>query len=154
MLVPRWYYFHYPHFQLFPSFPKASQSTHLLRINREYNMQCRNAHSSGWDSRWKRLSPLPVPRVPDPNVQLIPQQYQVVSRLLTVFRFLPADALWNLAMAINVYLTIFHKYRTEQLKSLEWKYHVMCYGFPFVIAFTYPFISTSSKGKIYGPAIL
>ena len=57
-------------------------------------------------------------------------------------------------MAINVYLTIFRKYRPEQLKSLEWRYHSVCYGFPFITAFTYLFIDTSSRGKIYGPATL
>ena len=36
--------------------------------------------------------------------------------------FLPADALWNLAMAMNVYLTLFRKYNADQLKALEWKY--------------------------------
>ena len=36
--------------------------------------------------------------------------------------FLPADALWNLAMAMNVYLTLFRKYNADQLKALEWRY--------------------------------
>ena len=36
----------------------------------------------------------------------------------TVRRFLPADALWNLAMAINVYMTLFRKYNARQLKAL------------------------------------
>ena len=57
-------------------------------------------------------------------------------------------------MAINVYLTIFRKYKPDQLKSLEWKYHVLCYGFPTIIAFVYIFISTSSRGRIYGDATL
>ncbi|KAL9127014.1 MAG: hypothetical protein Q9217_004029 [Psora testacea] len=57
-------------------------------------------------------------------------------------------------MAINVYMTIFRKYKPEKLKSLEWKYHVMCYGFPFIIAFIYIFISTPSRGRIYGDATL
>ena len=57
-------------------------------------------------------------------------------------------------MAINVYLTIFRKYKPEKLKSLEWKYHVMCYGVPFIIAFAYIFICTPSRGKIYGDASL
>jgi len=72
--------------------------------------------------------------------------------LITLCRFLPADALWNLAMAINVYMTLFRKYNAQQLKSLEWKYHIMCYGVPFVIALVYIFIETPAKGKMYGPA--
>lgn len=66
--------------------------------------------------------------------------------------FLPADALWNLAMAINVYLTLFRKYNSQQLKDLEWRYHIMAYGAPFVVALAYVFVETKSKGHIYGPA--
>ncbi|KAM0799326.1 hypothetical protein BDR22DRAFT_330488 [Usnea florida] len=68
--------------------------------------------------------------------------------------FLPADALWNLAMAINVYMTLFHNYNAQRLKTLEWRYHCMCYGVPFLVAFVYIFIETPSKGRIYGPATL
>ncbi|MCJ1254764.1 hypothetical protein MMC24_002580 [Lignoscripta atroalba] len=67
---------------------------------------------------------------------------------------LPADALWNLAMAINVYLTVFRKYNAAQLRSLEWRYHLMCYGTSFIPALVYCFIETQSKGKVYGPATL
>ena len=67
-------------------------------------------------------------------------------------RFLPADALWNLAISINVYLTLFRKYNATQLKALEWKYHAMCYGLPLIVALTYVFIETERRGKIYGPA--
>jgi len=66
--------------------------------------------------------------------------------------FLPADALWNLAMAINVYMTLFRKYNAKQLKALEWRYHAMCYGLPFIVALVYLFIETPARGKMYGPA--
>ncbi|KAL8649165.1 MAG: hypothetical protein Q9226_005688 [Calogaya cf. arnoldii] len=68
--------------------------------------------------------------------------------------FLPADALWNLAMAINVYMTLFKKYNAQQLRTLEWRYQIMCYGLPFVIALVYLFIDTPNRGKIYGDASL
>ncbi|BCS27532.1 putative cAMP receptor-like protein [Aspergillus puulaauensis] len=68
--------------------------------------------------------------------------------------FMPADALWTFAMAFNVYLTFFRKYNSEQLRRLEWKYIVLCYGLPFIPAFTYFFIRSPSRGKIYGSAIL
>lgn len=67
-------------------------------------------------------------------------------------RFLPADALWNLAMAINVYLTLFRKYNSQQLKALEWRYHLMAYGVPFIVALVYIFVGTRERGHIYGPA--
>ena len=69
-----------------------------------------------------------------------------------LFRFLPADALWNLAMAINVYLTLFKKYNAQQLKALEWRYHIMCYGTTFVVALAYLFIRTPARGSMYGEA--
>lgn len=65
-----------------------------------------------------------------------------------------ADAFWNLAMAINVYMTLFKNYNAEQLRALEWKYHIMCYGTPFIVAITCLFIETEARGKIYGPAIV
>ncbi|KAL4903509.1 hypothetical protein BDW74DRAFT_169008 [Aspergillus multicolor] len=68
--------------------------------------------------------------------------------------FMPADALWTFAMAFNVYLTFFRKYNAEQLRRLEWKYVLLCYGLPFIPAFTYFFIRTESRGKVYGSAIL
>ncbi|KAL4938592.1 hypothetical protein BDV06DRAFT_215002 [Aspergillus oleicola] len=68
--------------------------------------------------------------------------------------FMPADALWTFAMAFNVYLTFFRKYNSEQLRRHEWKYIVLCYGLPFIPAFTYFFINSPSRGKVYGSAIL
>ena len=57
-------------------------------------------------------------------------------------------------MACNVYLTLFKKYNAQQLKALEWRYHLLCYGAPFVVALAYCFVDTQNKGKIYGPAQL
>ncbi|PYI30844.1 Nnf1-domain-containing protein [Aspergillus indologenus CBS 114.80] len=68
--------------------------------------------------------------------------------------FMPADALWTFAMACNVWLTFFHKYDSEQLRRLEVKYLLACYGLPFVPAFVYFFIETKTRGKIYGAATL
>ena len=55
-------------------------------------------------------------------------------------------------MAINVYLTLFKKYNSQQLKALEWRYHLMCYGAPFIVALVYFFITTPDRGRMYGPA--
>lgn len=57
-------------------------------------------------------------------------------------------------MAINVYMTLFRNYKAEQLKALEWKYHIFCYGVPFVIALTCIFVENPSRGKVYGPAVV
>lgn len=65
---------------------------------------------------------------------------------------MPADALWTFAMACNVYLTFFHKYNSERLRQLEWKYLLFCYGLPFIPAFTYLFVVSESRGAIYGSA--
>jgi len=62
--------------------------------------------------------------------------------------------MWTLAMACNVYLTFFHKYDSSQLRRLEWKYLLICYGLPFIPAFAYFFIETKEKGKVYGSAVV
>lgn len=67
---------------------------------------------------------------------------------------MPADAMWTLAMACNVYLTFFHKYDSAQLRKLEWKYLLICYGLPFIPAFAYFFINSEEKGRVYGSAIV
>ena len=67
-------------------------------------------------------------------------------------RFLPSDALWNLAMAINVYLTIFKRWEVERMKRLEIWYASFNFGAPFIIAFAYLFIDDGSRGRVYGPA--
>lgn len=69
-------------------------------------------------------------------------------------RLFPADVLWNLAMAINVYLTVFRKYNAAELRALEWRYLVACYGFPFIWSLILVFIKTESRGRIFGPATI
>ncbi|KAI9754013.1 MAG: hypothetical protein M4579_004889 [Chaenotheca gracillima] len=68
--------------------------------------------------------------------------------------FLGVDAFWACCMAFNVYLIFFRKYNTKQLRSLDFRYLFGCYGASFVPAFIYIFIDNSSRGKIYGPAII
>ncbi|CCX32418.1 hypothetical protein FPQ18DRAFT_272007 [Pyronema domesticum] len=66
---------------------------------------------------------------------------------------IPADALFCLAMAFNVYLTVFHKRTSDQLKILEPLYVALCYGLPFIPSLTFLLINPA-RGKIYGPATL
>lgn len=65
-----------------------------------------------------------------------------------------ADPFWILAMAVNVYLTLFRRYTTDDLKRLEWLYFLLCYGVPLVIAIVLASISSPGRGKIYGRAIV
>lgn len=67
---------------------------------------------------------------------------------------MPADALWTLTMACNVYLTFFRKYSQRDLRDLEWKYGFFCYGAPFVPALAYLFVNTPDRGRIYGSAVV
>lgn len=55
-------------------------------------------------------------------------------------------------MALDIFLTCFRRYDTTMLRSLEWKYFLFCYGTPFIPAFVFLFIETSTEGKVYGPA--
>ena len=69
-------------------------------------------------------------------------------------RFLGVDAYWALCMAANVYLVFFRNYTVKQLKRLDMRYLLGCYGASFVPAFIYIFISTKERGRIYGLAIV
>ena len=68
--------------------------------------------------------------------------------------FLVPDAFFNLAMAINVYLTVFKSYSASQLRALEPYYLAINYGVPFIIALAYCFITAPDGTKVYGPAVL
>ncbi|KAJ6103900.1 hypothetical protein N7486_004122 [Penicillium sp. IBT 16267x] len=66
--------------------------------------------------------------------------------------FFPADALWALCIACNVYLIVFCRYNAKQLRRLEWKYALLCYFLPFIPAFILLFIQTPDRGRVYGSA--
>ncbi|EEU33689.1 uncharacterized protein NECHADRAFT_4204, partial [Fusarium vanettenii 77-13-4] len=68
--------------------------------------------------------------------------------------FMPADAYWSLVMALNVYLTIYHKYDAQRLQRVEVIYLFCCYGLPFIPALTFIFINDPARGMFYGPARL
>ena len=66
---------------------------------------------------------------------------------------MPADSLWTLAMACNVFLTFFRRYSASQLRALEWKYALLCYGIPFIPAIVFVFTQTEARGRIFGSAL-
>ncbi|KAK0727383.1 hypothetical protein B0T26DRAFT_636935 [Lasiosphaeria miniovina] len=68
--------------------------------------------------------------------------------------FMPADAFWTLAMAVNVYLTFYFKFDAQQLRRMDIPYIVCCYGIPFIVALTFIFVSAPDKGRMYGNASL
>ncbi|KFA64710.1 hypothetical protein S40285_05264 [Stachybotrys chlorohalonatus IBT 40285] len=68
--------------------------------------------------------------------------------------FMPADACWTLAMAVNVWLTFYHKYDAARLRRMEPLYLMCCYGIPFIPAFVYVFIRNSAGNRVYGDANL
>ncbi|OBT61292.1 hypothetical protein VE03_09587 [Pseudogymnoascus sp. 23342-1-I1] len=68
--------------------------------------------------------------------------------------FMPADALWMLSMALNVYLTFFHRYSGDDLIALERYYIAFNYGVPLVPALVFVFTSTEERGRIFGDATL
>jgi ABC-type arginine/histidine transport system permease subunit len=64
------------------------------------------------------------------------------------------DAYWALAMAINVYLTFYHKYDARMLRKMEITYLLCCYGIPFIPGLTFIFVSNQQMGRPYGDAVL
>lgn len=55
-------------------------------------------------------------------------------------------------MALNVYLTFFHRYSGEQLIALEPYYLAFNYGVPFIPAMAFIFAHTEERGHIFGDA--
>lgn len=74
--------------------------------------------------------------------------------LLTVIRFLGVDAYWAFCMAVNIYLVFFRSYNTRQLRGLDHKYFIACYGLSLIPAIIYLFMETKDRGKIYGGAVV
>lgn len=68
--------------------------------------------------------------------------------------FMPADALFALCMAINVYLNVKHKFEALSLRKLELYYVSFSYLCPFVVGFVLLFIYDESRGHVYGDAII
>ncbi|KAG6008814.1 hypothetical protein E4U21_003843 [Claviceps maximensis] len=68
--------------------------------------------------------------------------------------FMPADAFWTLAMAINVYLTFYYKFDAVRLRKMEIPYLIGCYGLPAIPAVAFLFIKTSGGVRVYGNATL
>jgi hypothetical protein len=95
-----------------------------------------------------------IPGISDSVVCLSTSETNEVGSDGVSCRFMPADALWAFAMACNVYLTFFRKYDAKQLRLLEWRYILFCYGIPFIPAFVYFFVKSKSHGRVYGSAVV
>ncbi|KAM3465209.1 hypothetical protein BB8028_0003g04380 [Beauveria bassiana] len=68
--------------------------------------------------------------------------------------FMPADAYWTLAMAVNVYLTFYYKFDAVALRRMEIPYLVLCYGVPMIPAFVFIFVQDHHGARVYGNALL
>lgn len=67
--------------------------------------------------------------------------------------FTPADSMWTLSMAMNVYLTFFRKYDAKDLRSLEMRYVAINYGLFLLPALVYLIMDLSPMHpNIYGGA--
>ncbi|QGI96273.1 hypothetical protein CEK26_009342 [Fusarium fujikuroi] len=67
--------------------------------------------------------------------------------------FVGADALWTLAMAINVYLAFYYRFDAQRLRKMELPYLLLCYGIPFLPAFIFIFIKNGDGVRVYGSAV-
>ena len=70
-----------------------------------------------------------------------------------IYRFMPADAFWTLAMAINVWLTFYCTFDAQRIRKLEILYLLCCYGIPLVPALVYIFVKSNGQ-RVYGNATL
>ncbi|KAL5619964.1 hypothetical protein FOBRF1_003210 [Fusarium oxysporum] len=67
--------------------------------------------------------------------------------------FVGADALWTLAMAINVYLAFYYRFDAQRLRKMELPYLLLCYGIPFLPAFVFIFVKNGDGVRVYGSAV-
>ncbi|RBR13292.1 uncharacterized protein FIESC28_08258 [Fusarium coffeatum] len=67
--------------------------------------------------------------------------------------FVGADAMWTLAMAVNVYLAFYHRFDAQRLRKMELPYLISCYGIPFLPAFIFFFIKNGDGVRVYGSAV-
>lgn len=61
-----------------------------------------------------------------------------------------ADVLWTVAMAIDVYLVVYHRFETEALRKLEIYYITIITCIVAIPAIAFLFIHTPDKGPMYG----
>ncbi|TGZ76364.1 hypothetical protein EX30DRAFT_312535 [Ascodesmis nigricans] len=76
------------------------------------------------------------------------------SQAMIIQWMIPADVLFCLAMALNVYLTVFKKKTTVQLRKLEPYYIVFCYLVPLIPSIVFLVYRPHGKIPIYGDATL
>ncbi|KAF5976506.1 G coupled receptor 1 [Fusarium coicis] len=74
-------------------------------------------------------------------------------RAFLLHTFVGADALWTLAMAINVYLAFYYRFDAQRLRKMELPYLLLCYGIPFLPALVFIFIKSGDGVRVYGSAV-
>ncbi|KAJ9420071.1 G-protein coupled receptor 1 [Fusarium oxysporum] len=82
--------------------------------------------------------------------------HKPINRLTQAFllhTFVGADALWTLAMAINVYLAFYYRFDAQRLRKMELPYLLLCYGIPFLPAFIFIFVKNGDGVRVYGSAV-
>lgn len=67
---------------------------------------------------------------------------------------MPADAFWAFTMAINIYLTFYHRFDARRLSKMEVPYLICCFGVPFIPALIFVFLKNSAGERVYGDARL
>ncbi|KAM3070488.1 hypothetical protein ACMFMG_010311 [Clarireedia jacksonii] len=66
--------------------------------------------------------------------------------------FMPADANWTLAMALNVHFTFTHNWTSEDIRTMEPWYILLCYGIPYIPAWAFLYTHNLEQGRMYGNA--
>lgn len=61
-----------------------------------------------------------------------------------------ADVLWTVAMAVDVYLVVYHRFEAEALRKLELYYITIITCIVAIPAIVFLFIHTPEKGPMYG----
>jgi hypothetical protein len=63
-----------------------------------------------------------------------------------------ASVLWSAAMACNLLMVLFLTRSARDLAALEKHYFFFCFGLSFIVALVPVFLSSETRGLIYGPS--
>ena len=130
-----------------PRLQCTSQPVDILWIRGEYRLLYLRMDCSARGESRCEFSVMPISSIPGSDVLSDFKSLLALLLITSPDRFLVQSALWDLAMASNVYLAFFRGFPIRSLRVMDLRYLVLCYGFAAIPAFVFLF---ANHGRIYG----
>lgn len=125
---------------------QTTQPIALLWLRGKYRILRLRMDSSAWSGSWCDFRVMSISSFPGSDVLGLDPPFLPLL-IVFVHRFLVQSALWDLAMASNVYLAFFRGYSIQSLRIMDLRYLILCYGSAAIPAFVFLF---ADRGEIYG----